>query len=262
MNLFNRYRSWRATVGTDNLPLLRRIEFLFCLTPLILGMVWVMMPSKDALNRIEHNVVEIRHDVKHLQDSVSSFSKRLSAVEKQNLALLEITTGPIPLGSPSKKKQMEYRARYRAFVKAELGALPKPKQYWAPAMRLPASEMRCLALNIYHEAAKEPSYGMVAVGQVTMNRFQLGRWGNICDTVYSKAQFSWTLDKKRVAMVPSGKLWERSKKVARDVARGLRVEGLENAVFYHADYIPAPKWITEVKVRHVLGRHLFYDQRV
>lgn len=262
MNLFKHYREWRLTVGTENLPLLRRIEFLICLSPLILGLVWIMVPSQRALEKIEHDVTEVRRDVKHLQEEVQGFSKRLTAVEKRNLQLLDIATGPISLGAPPEKMQMQYRAKYRAFVKAELGSLPKPKQYWAAPMQLPASEMRCLALNIYHEAVKEPYYGMVAVGQVTMNRFQSGRWGNLCDTVYAKAQFSWTLDKKRVAMVPSGKYWLKAQKVAKDVARGLRLKRLENSIFYHADYIPAPKWITEVKVRHVVGRHLFYDQRV
>ena len=62
-------------------------------------------------------------------------------------------------------------------------------------LRYSTAEEDCLARNIYHEAGVEPTVGKYAVAQVTLNRLKDGRWGrDICSVVYSKAQFSWTLN--------------------------------------------------------------------
>lgn len=261
MSVLNKYANFVNALPGEKRTVVRAASLLSVAGLLAAGMLWAVHPNNDALERIEHDVKEVKSDVAQLKREGETFSRRLTAVEKQNLQLVQMAKGRIPLSAPSAERQAEYRKSYAKFVKAELGGIPKAKQYWTTPMKLPNSELRCLAVNIYHEAAKEPHIGLVAVGQVTLNRFQRGKWGNICDTVYADAQFSWTLDPKRVKAVPEGPLWERSKKVARDVARGLRVEGLENAVFYHANYIPGPKWLPEVKLRHYIGAHLFYDQR-
>ena len=260
MSLINNYVNYINSLPRERRTVARAASLLSVVAVLSAGLLWMVQPS-DTLKRIEHDIGEVRHDVAQLKKDGETFSRRLTAVEKKNLELVQMAKGRIPLSAPPKERRAIYRKSFRAFVNAELGGKPKVRQYWAEPMKLPNSELRCLAINIYHEAAKEPYPGLVAVGQVTLNRFQRGKWGNICDTVYAKAQFSWTLDPKRLNAVPQGALWERSKKVARDVVRGLRVEGLENATFYHADYIPGPKWLPEMKLRHFIGAHLFYDQR-
>lgn len=260
MSLINNYVSFINSLPGEKRTVARAASLLSVVAILSAGLMWAVQPG-DTLQRIEHDIGEVRHDVAQLKKDSETFSRRLTAVEKKNLELVQMTKGRIPLSAPPAERQAIYRKSFRAFVNAELGGKPKVRQYWTEPMKLPNSEMWCLAINIYHEAAKEPYPGMVAVGQVTLNRFHRGKWGNICDTVYAKAQFSWTLDPKRLKQKPRGPLWEKSKKVARDVARGLRVEGLENAVFYHANYIPGPKWLSEVKLRHYIGAHLFYDQR-
>jgi spore germination cell wall hydrolase CwlJ-like protein len=122
-----------------------------------------------------------------------------------------------------------------------------------------AKELDCLAKNIYHEAGVEDRAGKIAVAQVTVNRLQEGKWGNnICKVVYSKAQFSWTLDKKKRTAQPKGELWTASVAVAKEFQAGIRVKGLENSTHYHADYIRDPQWAKAKQVAKQVGQHIFY----
>ena len=133
--------------------------------------------------------------------------------------------------------------------------LVKTKQQVA----LTSKELDCLAKNIYYEAGVEDRAGKIAVAQVTLNRLREGRWGNnVCSVVYAKAQFSWTLDKKKRNAKPEGLLWEQSRAVALEFQRGTRVKGLEDSTHYHADYIPNPNWAKAKQVAKQIGQHIFY----
>ncbi|NYZ69950.1 cell wall hydrolase, partial [Endozoicomonas sp. SM1973] len=56
-------------------------------------------------------------------------------------------------------------------------------------------DLQCLTLNIYHEARGEGLMGMLAVGEITINRVNNKKWPNsICAVVYQDKQFSWTHD--------------------------------------------------------------------
>lgn len=124
---------------------------------------------------------------------------------------------------------------------------------------LSAKDLDCLARNIYHEAGVEDRAGKIAVAQVTLNRLREGRWGNnVCSVVYAKAQFSWTLDKKKRQAKPEGLLWEQSRAVALEFQRGVRVKGLEDSTHYHADYIRDPAWAKAKQVAKQIGQHIFY----
>jgi len=124
------------------------------------------------------------------------------------------------------------------------------------------AEAECLAKNIYHEAGVEPIEGKFAVAQVTLNRLKSGRWGrDICKVVYAKAQFSWTLSKKKRAEQPKGQLWAESQAVARSVLdRGYRVPSLAQSTLYHADYIKPPLWTKSVAKIQQIGQHIFYEK--
>lgn len=53
-------------------------------------------------------------------------------------------------------------------------------------------ELKCLALNLYHEARGEGVIGMLLVGHVTLNRVDSKLFPNsICEVVYQDSQFSW-----------------------------------------------------------------------
>jgi spore germination cell wall hydrolase CwlJ-like protein len=119
-------------------------------------------------------------------------------------------------------------------------------------------EIECLAKNIYYEAGVENQVGRYAVAQVTLNRLRSGQWGNnICRVVYSPKQFSWTLIKKLPK--PDAKLWKECLSIAKNSLNGIGVNGLNRSLFYHADYIKAPKWTNYQKVTTQIGRHIFYD---
>lgn len=129
-------------------------------------------------------------------------------------------------------------------------------------IRYTKADKECLAKNIYHEAGVEPKEGKYAVAQVTLNRLKAGQWGNnICSVVYSKAQFSWTLSKKKRHEQPKGPLWEESVAVARSVLdKGVRVPSLSESTHYHTDYIRPPVWSRSVAKIQQVGQHIFYKK--
>lgn len=123
------------------------------------------------------------------------------------------------------------------------------------------ADRKCLAMNIFYEAGVEDHIGKVAVAHVTLNRWKTKRWGDsICSVVYAKAQFSWTLDKKKRHATPKGKLWNESQKVAKEVLDGARVSTLNGSLFYHTDYIKTPKWADERHLIEQIGQHIFYTK--
>lgn len=128
-------------------------------------------------------------------------------------------------------------------------------------LQVSAEEAHCLAMNVFHEAGVEDEIGKVAVAHVTLNRVNARRWGKtICEVVYAKAQFSWTLDKKKRWKTPKGQLWEESKQVVRKVLDGARVSTLNGSLYYHTDYIATPKWaVSDYKIDQI-GQHIFYTK--
>ena len=118
----------------------------------------------------------------------------------------------------------------------------------------------CLAKNIFHEAGVEDIIGKYAVAQVTLNRVKNSRYpDSICDVVLQHRQFSWANDHSIRWTTPRGPLWEESRVVARAVLEGgHRLQGLETANYYHADYV-SPRWASnEYKIAQ-LGTHVFYS---
>lgn len=134
----------------------------------------------------------------------------------------------------------------------------KPVQvYNGKSLSISKKEFNCLVKNIYYEAGIEDYNGKLAVAQVTMNRLQSKKYGNnVCAVVYAKSQFSWTLNKNNSK--PKGQLYTDSIKAAKDFLSGKRIKGIENANYYHAEYINTPKWANSMKVTHKIGQHLFY----
>jgi len=127
-------------------------------------------------------------------------------------------------------------------------------------------ELDCLARNIYFESASEPFEGKVAVAQVTLNRVQSGKFASsVCGVVYQKSviyekiicQFSWYCESPSTLKVRSPALYDESMKVAKKVLlENFRLDGLQNAMFYHADYVH-PNWKKRKIVQ--IGRHIFYE---
>lgn len=120
-------------------------------------------------------------------------------------------------------------------------------------------DVDCMAKNIYYEAGVEGKVGKYAVGHITMNRLDTGYWGkNVCDVVYAKDQFSWTRLKKLPKPDPNG--WAEAQSIAWDVLHGYQVRSLKKSLFYHADYIKAPRWADMNEKVTQIGRHIFYNK--
>lgn len=126
-------------------------------------------------------------------------------------------------------------------------------------------QIDCLAKNIYHEAVGESQTGWMAVGMVTMNRVESGKFGrDVCSTVYQKVgktyQFSWVKIEKKLTktnlplyndIVALATMIYMNHNKLDDVTGG--------ATFYHADYIN-PKWKGLEKTNQI-GRHIFYKHQ-
>lgn len=129
-------------------------------------------------------------------------------------------------------------------------------------------QLECLTKNIYWEAAKEPFEGKVAVAQVTLNRAASGNFpSDICAVVYQKSviyskvicQFSWYCEQPSRMKPINNAAYTESMAVAKKVLlEGFKLDGLRNAMYYHADYVN-PQWGKEKIAK--IGRHIFYSER-
>ncbi len=130
-----------------------------------------------------------------------------------------------------------------------------------------ARELRCLTLNVYHEARGEPDKGKYAVASVTLNRVASKHYPNtVCDVVFQKrwdylrkryvSAFSWTeLD---APITTNSRAWKNAALIAEDVYRNPKARKLQGALFYHARSI-RPSWARK-KIRvATIGRHVFYN---
>ena len=129
-------------------------------------------------------------------------------------------------------------------------------------------QLDCLTRNIYWEAASEPFEGKVGVAQVTLNRVESGEFApTVCGVVYQKntfyqkvvCQFSWYCESNHKIRPVHPALWKESEEVAKKVLlEKFRLPSLENALFYHADYV-SPGW--KLPRIEKIGNHIFYGDK-
>lgn len=152
-------------------------------------------------------------------------------------------------------------------------------------------DLECLARNIYYEAGGESEEGKVAVGLVTLNRVNSGRYPNsVCGVVHQKTvltvpktttierkelfqtkvevqttwvqkvvcQFSWNCLNVRKIKEDDPR-WQESQRVAQELAQGgfedYRIKYAE-ALHFHAIYVN-PGW--KLKRITKTGNHVFYQ---
>ncbi|WP_342450083.1 cell wall hydrolase [Thiorhodococcus minor] len=131
----------------------------------------------------------------------------------------------------------------------------------APAFN--EQDLRCLALNIYHEARSEPKSGQVAVARVTLNRVASRAFpGSICEVVKqggikrNRCQFSWWCD-GRSDLPTEKRAWRQAMEIARNVLDDAVPDPTRGALYYHANYTK-PSWSRVYHRTTRIGRHLFY----
>ena len=128
------------------------------------------------------------------------------------------------------------------------------------------TEIKCLTLNIFHEARSEGERGQRAVASVTLNRVKSKHYpNNICDVVYQKrwdiirkryvSQFSWTEFDEPPKL--KSKAWFRAWHIAEEMYKKKDTNLLHGALFYHAKRIK-PSWARKKKPIVKIGQHIFY----
>jgi len=158
----------------------------------------------------------------------------------------------------------------------------------ADPVKLNASELHCMAQNIYFEANNQSKTGMIAVAQVTMNRVRDSRFPDtVCEVVFegpireswktrndttladedrifypikNRCQFSWYCDGKAdVIPFPQNNIsWRKAQDVALEVMAFDRYSGIvEGATHYHADYVN-PDWNKTITLVTKIDNHIFY----
>jgi spore germination cell wall hydrolase CwlJ-like protein len=123
--------------------------------------------------------------------------------------------------------------------------------------------LRCLALNVYHEARSEPVVGQVAVAAVTLNRVASGAFpDSVCGVVEqggqerNHCQFSWWCDGRTDA--PRNKeAWQEALRVSLRALTGKAPDPTGGALFYHTTSVH-PRWSRTFERTARIGRHLFY----
>jgi len=132
-----------------------------------------------------------------------------------------------------------------------------------------ASEVECLAKNIYYEARNQDFLGMYAVAEVTLNRVNDRRWPNdICSVVKQRkvvqnqwiCQFSWFCDGKS-DRPKDNYYWN----VCYTVAYVVMSQGWQGTVpadtyWYHSHKVQ-PYWADAYHRTAVIGDHIFYTDK-
>jgi spore germination cell wall hydrolase CwlJ-like protein len=125
-------------------------------------------------------------------------------------------------------------------------------------------QIRCLAVNMYEEGAREPVDGLVAIGTVVMNRAKTHGYPKTpCGVVYQhivkhshiECAFSWVC-KHTSRIVPS--VYSNIYKLAQQIyLKHVRSALAPDALFYYADYINPPRWAADNQMITQIGTHIF-----
>ncbi len=127
-------------------------------------------------------------------------------------------------------------------------------------------DLRCLTLNVYHEARGESVAGQYAVAEVTLNRVASERFPDtLCEVVHERrwdrirkrhvGAFSWTELELTADM--SDPAYKAARRVAEDIYYQRNEPQVGDALFYHASYIH-PSWARTKQKVATIGSHIFY----
>lgn len=125
-----------------------------------------------------------------------------------------------------------------------------------------SKEVRCLAMNIYHEARGESTMGQKAVASVIMNRVRSPHYpDSICEVVWQPKQFSWTINHEKHHAVNDPKAWRKAIIIAQATLAGHEYDQIGLATHYHAISVD-PYWTDYGRFVAQVGQHLFYTMDV
>ncbi len=123
--------------------------------------------------------------------------------------------------------------------------------------------LRCLALNVYHEARSEPEIGQLAVAAVTLNRVHSEAFpDSVCKVVKqggqhrNRCQFSWWCDGKSDRPTEA-EAWKNARRISRLALLGQAEDPTDEALYYHATYVK-PRWSRKFERTARIDHHVFY----
>lgn len=141
-------------------------------------------------------------------------------------------------------------------------------------------EIRCMALNIYHESKWQSIEGKRAVAYVVMNRVRSNKYpNNVCDVIFqgptrpswrnqsvqipvrNMCQFSWWCDGKSDEVRNIEKYKECffvAIQVLGEYGTRYEKDPTNGSLWYHADYVD-PHWNDIYRKEVVIGAHIFYS---
>ncbi len=148
---------------------------------------------------------------------------------------------------------------FMALVNTSVADRPSPPIYHESQDTGMSSELRCLALNIYHEARGESTSGQKAIASVIMNRVRSQRYpDSICEVVWQPRQFSWTIAHERCHAVTDPRAWKKALIIAHRALAGYEYAGVGEATHYHASSVD-PYWAAHGLFVAKIGDHVFYE---
>lgn len=146
-----------------------------------------------------------------------------------------------------------------SFVKAMVAvhmSLATPGSF--AAQHLNTKEVTCLAKNIYFEARDQDTTGQMLVAKVTRNRVESRKFpSTFCGVVYQKAQFSWTLERKKLR-INDTKAWAKAVKIATYMIVDFYVCDEVKATYYFNPSMVDPYWRKSMVFEGRYGDHDFY----
>lgn len=199
---------------------------------------------------------DVKTDIQNIEGAQMAMERMF--VDTQERALQGVPRGPMPQWEePTVSAQAPEPRRIRedpADIRRGLTVVKTNQR-----IQYKRLDVFCLAKNIFHEAGVEDTLGRYAVAQVTLNRMQNPKYpSTVCDVVMDPWQFSWANDRSVRWTRPRGTTWEQSVAIAeRVIIDGYRLQGLERANYYHADYV-RPRWKKPEARIAKIGTHIFY----
>jgi len=127
-------------------------------------------------------------------------------------------------------------------------------------------DMKCLSLNIYHEAKGEPYLGKLAVAYTTLNRVRNDRYPNdVCAVVKQRHQFSWFWDGKSDKIRDSKaymKALDAAVQALYEHGTEMHDDPTNGSMWYHSIRMKRfPKWAKKLKREVIIYNHVFYSQK-
>jgi len=122
-------------------------------------------------------------------------------------------------------------------------------------------ELRCLALNIYHEARGSTEEDRFGVALVTINRVASDKYKNtICTVVWqkwkNKPQFGWTTKPHIIRNKIDMNAWDNAQKIAYTVLVDKNYYDMtEGSICFFQNRVKLPKWMG--KDTKLIGAHLY-----